>query len=85
MAKQKGSTKVIPMDFYLDLCKWAYLDQISDEEMKRKAQKFFADKIKAEQDRLYYSKSLNAPTAAEREENRIKYADSKGIPESFRW
>ena len=85
MANKKGETKVIPIDLYMDLFAWAYNGSVSDEQLRAKIMKVYEKKVQGEKEHIYYTKSKTARTKEEREENRQKYTNEKGIRPSFRW
>lgn len=84
MAVRKGEMKKIPSELYMALFRWSYLEQISDDELRKEANKFFEERAKRDAEHDFFTKSRTAATPEERREYQKKYDDSIGRKASFR-
>lgn len=64
---------------------YLYADRHRDDPVMDKLARKIERKIDRMVERDLYARSKSASTAAEREEARQRYLESKGVPPSFRW
>lgn len=82
---RKEKQIAIPESLFASIGSYFLLDQ-DNPELKEAIKKGIADKLDRMAEHEYYSQYKNSNLSQEkREEYRLKYCESKGIPTEFRW